>query len=100
MQTRLHIALVPCLSDNYCVLLHAPEDGATVAIDAPDAVAIEKALDDRGWSLSGVVPYASPHRPHRGVAAFKARFGCQVTGPAGELSASARWTGRSMRKAR
>jgi hydroxyacylglutathione hydrolase len=34
------IVLVPCLTDNYCVLLHEPVSGETAAIDAPNAAAI------------------------------------------------------------
>jgi hydroxyacylglutathione hydrolase len=83
MQT-LSIALIPCLSDNYCVLLHAPEDGSTLAIDAPDAAAISDALDARGWRLSELF-ITHHHTDHtQGIAALKERYGCKVTGPAGE----------------
>lgn len=80
---KLTLALIPCLSDNYCVLLHAA-DGSTAAIDAPDAAAIEKALDERGWKLTDIL-VTHHHTDHtQGIAALKARFGCKVTGPAGE----------------
>lgn len=81
---KLTIALVPCLTDNYCVLLHAPEDGATLAIDAPDAAVIEQALSDRGWRLTDLF-ITHHHTDHtQGIAALKERYGCTVTGPAGE----------------
>lgn len=81
---KLTIALVPCLTDNYCVLLHAPEDGATLAIDAPDAAAIERALDERGWRLTDLF-ITHHHTDHtQGIAALKERYGCKVTGPSGE----------------
>lgn len=82
--SNLQIALIPCLSDNYGVLLHAPETGDTLSIDAPDAAAIEKALDERGWSLTEIF-VTHHHQDHtQGIGPLKARFGCKVTGPAGE----------------
>ena len=50
----LVVDLIPCLTDNYCVLLHPPDTGATAAIDAPDAKTIKSALNDRGWRLSNI----------------------------------------------
>jgi hydroxyacylglutathione hydrolase len=47
-QTRLFL----CLKDNYGVLLHDAETGATAAIDAPEAAPIEAALKATGWRLS------------------------------------------------
>ena len=44
--------LFPCLKDNYGVLLHDPESGATAAIDAPEAAAVETALRTTGWRLT------------------------------------------------
>jgi len=41
-ETRLFL----CLSDNYGVLLHDPESGATASIDAPEAAPIEAALKE------------------------------------------------------
>ena len=43
-QTRLFL----CLKDNFGVLLHDPESGATAAIDAPEAAPIEAALKATG----------------------------------------------------
>lgn len=82
--TAMTLALLPCLSDNYCVLLHVPETGATLAIDAPDAGAIEAELDKRGWQLSDLF-LTHHHNDHTGGAArLKERYGCTITGPAGE----------------
>jgi hydroxyacylglutathione hydrolase len=81
---KLSVALIPCLTDNYCVLLHSEEDGATVAIDAPDAAAVSRALDERGWRLTDLF-ITHHHTDHtQGIAALKERYGCTVTGPAGE----------------
>lgn len=80
----LQIILVPCMSDNYGVLVHAPDTGATLAIDAPDAAALEKALDEKGWVLTDIF-VTHHHADHtQGIGPLKARFGCKVTGPAGE----------------
>src|SRR2546429_462223 len=46
-QTRLFL----CLQDNYGVLLHDPETGATAAIDAPEAAPIEATPEMMGQSL-------------------------------------------------
>jgi hydroxyacylglutathione hydrolase len=81
---KLQIALVPCLIDNYGVLIHAPEDGSTLSIDAPDAKALEKALDERGWKLTEIF-VTHHHTDHtQGIATLKERYGCKVTGPSGE----------------
>ena len=44
-ETRLFL----CLKDNYGVLLHGPESGATASIDAPEAAPVEEALNQAGW---------------------------------------------------
>ena len=43
-ETRIFI----CRSDNYGVLLHDPESGATAAIDAPEAAPIKRHLRRAG----------------------------------------------------
>lgn len=79
------IALFPCLSDNYCVLLHASDTGATAAIDAPDAPAIIAQLDARGWTLTDVF-VTHHHADHTGgLAALKEKYGCTITGPESEV---------------
>ncbi|MGE0524952.1 MAG: hydroxyacylglutathione hydrolase, partial [Variibacter sp.] len=47
--------LFPCLQDNYGVLLHDPASGATAAIDAPEAAAVEAALAKTGWKLTDIL---------------------------------------------
>jgi len=44
----------PCLSDNYGYLLHDATTGATAAIDTPDAVAYNKVLQSKGWTLTHI----------------------------------------------
>jgi hydroxyacylglutathione hydrolase len=75
------IVLVPCLTDNYCVLLHDPASGETAAIDAPDAAAIKAAVAERGWRLNHIF-ITHHHTDHTaGIAELKAFYGASVTGP-------------------
>jgi len=50
----LEIITIPCLSDNYAFLLHAPGSGLTALVDAPAAAPIKAELDARGWGLDFV----------------------------------------------
>jgi len=78
------IVLVPCLTDNYCVLLHEPISGETAAIDAPNAAAIKAALAERGWRLNHIF-ITHHHTDHTaGIAELKAFYGASVTGPEAE----------------
>jgi hydroxyacylglutathione hydrolase len=78
------IVLVPCLTDNYCVLLHEPVSGETAAIDAPNAAAIKAALAERGWRLNHIF-ITHHHTDHTaGIAELKAFYGASVTGPEAE----------------
>jgi hydroxyacylglutathione hydrolase len=73
-----------CRSDNYGVLVHDHRTGATVSIDAPDAAAIERELQKRGWQLTHIWT-THHHEDHvAGNLALKEQFGCQITGPAAE----------------
>ena len=79
-----NIVLVPCLTDNYCVLLHEPEAGETAVIDAPSAASIKAALAERGWRLNHIF-ITHHHTDHTaGVAELKASYGASVTGPEAE----------------
>lgn len=73
-----------CRSDNFGVLVHDPESGRTVAIDAPEARAIEAALERRGWRLTDIV-VTHKHADHiEGLAALKQAHGCAIAGPGAE----------------
>ena len=73
-QTRLFL----CLKDNFGVLLHDPESGATAAIDAPEAAPIEAALKATGWRLSDIL-VTHHHADHTGgIAELKQRHRCRV----------------------
>lgn len=61
-----------CLSDNFAVLLHDDESGATATIDAPDGEAIAQALKRRQWRLTHIL-LTHHHLDHVGGAALLKR---------------------------
>jgi len=76
--------LFRCRSDNYGVLLHDPDSGATASIDAPEAGPIEAALRATGWKLTDIL-VTHHHADHTdGIRALKDKYKCQVVAPAGE----------------
>lgn len=73
--------LFPCLSDNYGVLIHDPDSGATASIDAPEAAPVEAALKKTGWSLTDIL-VTHHHGDHTaGIAELKRRHKCRVVAP-------------------
>jgi hydroxyacylglutathione hydrolase len=81
-ETRLFL----CLTDNYGVLLHDPESGATASIDAPEAAPIEVALKHAGWTLTDIL-VTHHHGDHTGgIAALKSKYKCRVVAPAKEAT--------------
>jgi hydroxyacylglutathione hydrolase len=75
------LRLFPCLQDNYGVLIHDPTTGATAAIDAPEAAAVEAALKGNGWKLTDIL-VTHHHGDHTGgIEALKQRYGCRVVAP-------------------
>src|SRR5215472_3649520 len=81
-QTRLFL----CLKDNYGVLLHDPESGATAAIDAPEAAPVEAALKTTGWRLTDIL-VTHHHADHTsGISELKQRHRCRVVAPHGEAA--------------
>jgi hydroxyacylglutathione hydrolase len=72
-----------CLTDNYGVLIHDSETGATACVDAPDARSTVAALAERGWTLSDVLT-THHHADHiQGVPELKTKFpNLKVWGPA------------------
>jgi hydroxyacylglutathione hydrolase len=82
MQAQTH--LFPCLKDNFGVLLHDPQTGATAAIDAPEAGAVEAALTKTGWKLTDIL-VTHHHADHTaGIGELKARHHCRVVAPRAE----------------
>jgi hydroxyacylglutathione hydrolase len=79
-QTHLFI----CLKDNFGVLLHDPESGATAAIDAPEARPIEAALKATSWRLTDIL-VTHHHGDHTGgIEELKEHHGCRVVAPDAE----------------
>jgi hydroxyacylglutathione hydrolase len=80
------VRLFRCLSDNFGVLLHDSETGATASIDAPEAGPIETALKQTGWRLTDLL-VTHHHADHtQGIQALKDRHKCRVVAPAGEAA--------------
>jgi hydroxyacylglutathione hydrolase len=76
--------LFPCLKDNFGVLLHDPASGATAAIDAPEAAAVEAALVKTGWRLTDIL-VTHHHGDHTaGIAELKEHHRCRVVVPRNE----------------
>ncbi len=78
--------LFKCLSDNFGVLLHDPETGATASIDAPEAAPIEAALKQTGWKLTDILVTHHHHDHIGGIEALKAKYKCRVVAPAKEAN--------------
>ncbi len=85
---RLELSQFPCLKDNIGVLVQAPENGATAAIDAPEADPILAALREKRWTLTDIF-ITHHHADHvQGIGGLKSAFpGVRVTGPAREAAA-------------
>ncbi len=76
-ETRLFL----CLKDNYGVLLHDPDTGATAAIDAPEAGPVEAALQKTGWNLTDILVTHHHHDHTAGIVTLKRQHGCRVVAP-------------------
>ena len=82
----VEVRLVPCLSDNYAVILRDAASDAAVLIDAPEANPIIKALDAEKWKLSHIL-VTHKHGDHiQGIPALKQRYKAKVIGPRAEAS--------------
>jgi hydroxyacylglutathione hydrolase len=97
---RLEIFQFPYNADNYGVLIHCNDSGATACIDAGDAAATEAVLAQTGWSLTHIF-ITHHHADHTaGLAALKATHNAHVIGPPPRSAAisgidSALWDGDS-----
>jgi hydroxyacylglutathione hydrolase len=73
-----------CLSDNYGYLLHDAATNATACVDTPDFEAIDKALSDKGWTLTHILN-THHHPDHVGAnLALKKKYRCIIVGPRAE----------------
>lgn len=81
---KLDIEQFDCLPDNYAVLIHDEETGATASIDAPDADAILDRLKAKGWMLTHLL-ITHHHGDHTGGnLRLKEATGCTIIGPESE----------------
>jgi hydroxyacylglutathione hydrolase len=82
-----HVSQFLCLKDNYGVLIHDSDSGATASIDAPDGAAVIAAAEAQGWELSDVL-ITHHHADHtQGLPALRARYArLNVIGPAKEAA--------------
>jgi hydroxyacylglutathione hydrolase len=79
--SNLEIALFPCLSDNYGILIHDKISGRTATIDTPDSEEIARQCVARGWALTDIWN-THHHWDHTGGnLALKEQFGLTITGP-------------------
>ena len=70
-----------CRSDNYGLLVHDHQSGATASVDAPDASVIESELKRRGWQLTHIFT-THHHTDHvEGNLALREQFGSIIVGP-------------------
>ncbi len=76
--------LFPCLKDNFGVLLHDPESGATAAIDAPEAEPVEAALKKTGWRLTDILVTHHLADHTAGIGPLKAHHKCRIVAPKNE----------------
>jgi hydroxyacylglutathione hydrolase len=78
--------LFPCLKDNFGVLLHDPQSGATASIDAPEAAAVEATLQKTGWRLTDIL-VTHHHADHtQGIGELKQHHKCRVVAPRNEAA--------------
>ncbi len=80
------IRIVPCLADNYAVLIHDPVAQATAVIDVPEVAPVIAALEREGWTPNQIL-ITHHHADHvDGVPALKARYNATVVGPKAEAA--------------
>lgn len=80
----IEIHQFPCLKDNYGVLIREPNSGLVASIDAPEAGAVEAALQKTGWKLTHILT-THHHWDHTdGNLPLKTTHHCQIIGPRDE----------------
>ncbi len=80
--TMIEIRQFPARDDNYAVLVHDTESGATATIDAPEEEAILDALEETGWRLTDIFVTHHHYDHIEAGKALKDRFGARVVASA------------------
>jgi len=84
--SQLQIHQFACLKDNYGVLVHDPETGQTMSVDAPCALRVQQELASKGWQLSHILT-THHHADHTGGnLTLKQGTGCTIVGPRAEAA--------------
>lgn len=82
----LQIDQFMCGDDNFGVLVHDPESGATALIDAPEEAPILAAIKRTGWTPTTILT-THHHGDHvKANLALKQRFGLRIVGPEAEAA--------------
>ncbi|MCB1507361.1 MAG: hydroxyacylglutathione hydrolase [Hyphomicrobiaceae bacterium] len=85
-QAPLDWRLIPCLDDNYAVLLRDEATGTVALVDAPEEAPILKAVEETGW-VPSLILITHHHHDHVGALdALKMAFGATATGPEAEAA--------------
>lgn len=80
----VEVRLIPCLSDNYAVLVHHAASNTTALVDAPEAAPILAALEQQGWPLTHIL-ITHHHQDHvQGIREIRAKYPVPVYGPRAE----------------
>jgi len=76
----LEVYQIPCLSDNYGYLIHDSVNNLTATIDTPEVGPINRALEEKGWTLTHILN-THHHADHAGGnLELKSRWNCTVVG--------------------
>ncbi|MEX0942706.1 MAG: hydroxyacylglutathione hydrolase [Pseudomonadales bacterium] len=77
---NLQVHQFPCLSDNYGYLIHDQDNDLTASIDTPEVSAINRALKDKGWTLTHILN-THHHFDHAGGnLELKEQWNCTIVG--------------------
>jgi hydroxyacylglutathione hydrolase len=78
--TQFITHLIPCLQDNYAVILHDLASKMTLLIDAPESAPIEAALKTNNYTLTHIL-LTHHHDDHiAGLGELVTRYACEVIG--------------------
>lgn len=76
------LVTIPCRDDNYAFLLHDPETGHVVLVDAPETAPIRAELEQRSWQLDDIL--ITHHHDDHIAAVADLRAGARVIGAAAD----------------